>query len=112
MWHGWGGHVGFLRALDRPERPGGLGALAMAPPWLGPPRLRHLALPAFGSYQVLVATPGLGPATMTRSTSFVRAIMRAGSGPDAVWSDPELDAYADVLRDPARAAASSACYRT
>ena len=28
------------------------------------------------------------------------------------WTEQELDAYAGVLRDPARAAASSACYRT
>lgn len=28
------------------------------------------------------------------------------------WEEPELDAYAEVLRDPARAGASAACYRT
>ena len=28
------------------------------------------------------------------------------------WTDAELDTYADVLRQPARAQASSACYRT
>jgi pimeloyl-ACP methyl ester carboxylesterase len=42
----------------------------------------------------------------------VRTLIRAGSGPTAHWTDEELDLYANVLRDPARAAATSACYRT
>jgi pimeloyl-ACP methyl ester carboxylesterase len=49
---------------------------------------------------------------MTRGRGFVRAIIRAASGPDIDWPDEELDVYADVMRDPARARASSACYRT
>jgi pimeloyl-ACP methyl ester carboxylesterase len=39
-------------------------------------------------------------------------MIRAGSGPDVAWDDRELDVYADVLREPARARASSSCYRT
>jgi pimeloyl-ACP methyl ester carboxylesterase len=69
-------------------------------------------LPAFASYQLLVGTPVIGPRTMTAGRAFVRGIIRAGSGPDTRWTDAELDVYADVLREPARAAASSACYRT
>jgi pimeloyl-ACP methyl ester carboxylesterase len=110
--HDWGGYVGFLLALEHPERIERLVALDIAPPWAGRPRARHLALPAFGSYQALVATPGLGPRAMTRGPELVRTLIRAGSGPDAAWEDDELDVYADVLRDPARARASSACYRT
>jgi pimeloyl-ACP methyl ester carboxylesterase len=87
-------------------------ALDITPPWPVRPRPRHLALPALGSYQVLIGTPVLGPRTMTSGTRFVRTIIRAASGPDAIWTDAELDVYADVLRDPARAQASSACYRT
>jgi pimeloyl-ACP methyl ester carboxylesterase len=49
---------------------------------------------------------------MTSGRGFVRAVIRAGSGPGMRWDDGGLDAYADVLRDPARARASSACYRT
>lgn len=112
MGHDWGGYVAFLLALDHAERVERMVALDITPPWPGPPRLRHLALPAFASYQVLVGMPGLGPRTMTAGNAFVRGIVRLGSGPDARWTDAELDAYADVLRDPDRAAASSAGYRT
>jgi pimeloyl-ACP methyl ester carboxylesterase len=112
MGHDWGGYVAFLVALEHPERVRRLVALDISPPWLGPARARHIALPAFASYQVLVGTPGLGPLVMTAGPRFVRAIIRAASGPDAAWTGEELDVYADVLRQPARAAASSACYRT
>ena len=114
MGHDWGGYLGFLLALEHPERIERLVALDIAPPWPRPtlPRPRHLALPVFGSYQALVATPVLGPRAMTRGPGLVRTLIRAGSGPDARWQDDELDVYADVLRDPARARASSACYRT
>ena len=87
-------------------------ALDISPPWAGRPRPRHLALPLFASYQMLVATPGLGPRVMTSGPRFVRRIIRAGSSPRAGWHDDELDVYADVLREPARAEASSSCYRT
>jgi pimeloyl-ACP methyl ester carboxylesterase len=111
--HDWGGYVAFLMALMAPERIERLVALDVAPPWpSGGPRPRHLLVPALASYQVLVGTPVLGPRTMTAGRAFVRGIIRAGSGPNVNWSDAELDVYADVLREPARAAASSACYRT
>jgi pimeloyl-ACP methyl ester carboxylesterase len=112
--HDWGGYTAFLLALAHPERVDRLLALDIAPPWRQGllPRPRQLALPLVGSYQVLLATPILGPRTMTSGTRFVRTIIRLGSGPHARWSDDELDAYATVLCEPARARASSACYRT
>jgi pimeloyl-ACP methyl ester carboxylesterase len=112
MGHDWGGYTGFILALDHPERIERLVGLDIAPPWPGPPSPRQLALPLFASYQFLVGTPRLGAFTMTSGRSFVSTIIRAGSGPDARWSDEELAVYADVLRVPARAEASSACYRT
>jgi pimeloyl-ACP methyl ester carboxylesterase len=112
MGHDWGGYTAFLLALEHPERVRRLVALDIAPPWPGRPRARHLALPALGSYQALVATPGLGPRAMTSGSWFVRTLIRAGSGPAMTWTDAELEAYAGVLRQPARAQASSACYRT
>ena len=48
---------------------------------------------------------------MTTSASFIRAVIRGGSTARR-WSTEELDCYANVLRQPARARASSACYRT
>ncbi len=110
--HDWGGYTAFLIALDHPERVERLVTLDTAPPWLPPPRPRHLALPLFALYQMLLATPFLGPRSMTGGPSLVRRIIRGGSGRAARWSDEELDVYADVLREPARAQASSACYRT
>ena len=110
--HDWGGWTAFLLALDHPERVDRLVALDVVPPWPGPPQLRHLALPLLGSYQVALATPGLGARLMTAGNGFVRVMIRGGSGSGMRWTRQELDAYAEVLREPARAAASSACYRT
>jgi pimeloyl-ACP methyl ester carboxylesterase len=110
--HDWGGYASFLLALEHPDRVERLLGLDIAPPWIQRPRPRNLGLPVFLSYQAVLATPGVGPRVLTRSTRFVSALIRAGSGPRARWSDEELDAYALVLRDPARARASCACYRT
>ena len=110
--HDWGGYTAFLLALEYPGRIERMVTLDIPPPWPGPRRLRQLALPLFLAYQVLVASPGLGPWTMTSSNLFIRTIIRGGSSRAKHWTLPELDAYAAVLREPARAAASSACYRT
>ncbi|MBV9915211.1 MAG: alpha/beta fold hydrolase [Solirubrobacterales bacterium] len=110
--HDWGGYAAFLLALSHPERVERLVALDIPPPWRGKAHAGQLATPLFLSYQLVLATPGLGTRTLTAGNRFVRTVIRAGSGRGANWSDAELDVYADVLRDPARAAASSACYRT
>ena len=112
MGHDWGGYTGFLLALDHPDRVERLVALDIVPPWRGRLRLRNLGFPLFASYQVLLAIPGIGPRVMIRGRRFVRAIIRLGSGRGAGWTERELNAYADVLRQPARARASAACYRT
>ncbi|MFZ1996754.1 MAG: alpha/beta hydrolase [Solirubrobacteraceae bacterium] len=112
--HDWGGYAAFLLALEHPDRVERLLALDIPPPWpsRGLPRPRHLALPLLASYQLALATPGLGARLLTGGPHAVRAMIRGGSGPRASWTDADLDVYANVLRDPARAAASSACYRT
>ncbi len=112
--HDWGAYSALLLALDHPERVEGIVALDIAPPWLRrrAPRPGHLGLALMASYQLLLATPVVGPATLTMGPGFVRGLIRGGSGPDASWTDDELDVYATVLRQRARAQASSACYRT
>jgi pimeloyl-ACP methyl ester carboxylesterase len=110
--HDWGGYAAFLLALEHPERLERLVALDIPPPWRGAFQLRHLTLPLLASYQVLLATPVLGPLALTNGPHLVRTLIRAGSGPQAQWTTEQLDSYADVLREPARARASSACYRT
>ncbi|MEA2160406.1 MAG: hypothetical protein QOD66_2786 [Solirubrobacteraceae bacterium] len=109
--HDWGAFVSFLLALEHPERIERLVALDIIPPWPAATR-PHPALLKMLAYQVPLATPGLGPRVMTSGTRFVRTLIRSGSGKSARWTDQELDAYANVLRDPARARATSACYRT
>lgn len=109
--HDWGGYAAFLLALEHPERVARMVVLDVPPPWAGPPHPRQLAVPILLSYQLALATPVLGPSLMTRDSAFVRRMIRAGSRLRR-WSDAELDVYADVLRQPERAAASSACYRT
>jgi pimeloyl-ACP methyl ester carboxylesterase len=109
--HDWGAFTGFLVALEHPERVERMVALDITPPWAPRPSLRQLALPLLAYYQLLLATPVLGAAAMTSSNAFVRAMIRGGSRLRR-WTDAELDVYADVVRDPARARASSACYRT
>jgi pimeloyl-ACP methyl ester carboxylesterase len=112
LGHDWGGWTTFLLALDHPERIVRAAALDITPPWPSRPQRGLLGLPAFISYQVTVGTPVLGPRTMTSGNAFIRAIIRGASARGARWDEAELDAYADVLRQPARARASSACYRT
>ena len=109
--HDWGGYTAFLLALDHPQRIERMVALDIVPPWASRPSPRQLGLPLFMSYQFVLASP-LGATVLTRTPQFVRGLIRRASGPDMRWSRAELDAYADVLRDPARARASSACYRT
>jgi pimeloyl-ACP methyl ester carboxylesterase len=110
--HDWGGYAAFLVALGQPARVERMVVLDIAPPWRGAFHPRQLALPLVGAYQGLLATFGLGPWTLTSSGRFVRAVIRAASGPGMRWAGDELDVYADVLREPARARASAACYRT
>ena len=57
--HDWGGYVGFLLALEQPERVKGLLALNVLPPW--PPRDRRIALDAWRfAYMPVLSTPHLG----------------------------------------------------
>jgi pimeloyl-ACP methyl ester carboxylesterase len=109
--HDWGGFTAFLLAIEHPDRVERIVNLDITPPWMPPPRPRHALLPAVGTYAVAVATPGVGPLLMTSSGAFIRTVISGGSTARN-WSNEELDCYADVLRQPARARASSACYRT
>ena len=110
--HDWGGFVAFLLALEHPGRIARLMALDIPPPWRGPPHRRQLAAPLLSSYQALLATPRLGEGLLRRGPGTVRTIIRLASGPSMRWSERDLDVYADRLRRPARARASSAYYRT
>jgi pimeloyl-ACP methyl ester carboxylesterase len=57
--HDWGGYVGFLLALEHPDRVNGFLALNVLPPW--PPRDRRVALDAWRFlYMPVLSTPWAG----------------------------------------------------
>ena len=108
--HDWGGLVALLAALRAPERVRTVAAVSIMHPWsrLSPSPRALLPL----AYQPALALPLGGEQLLRRLPVLVRALIRRGSHPAHRWSDAELDTYADVLRDPERARASSAVYRT
>jgi pimeloyl-ACP methyl ester carboxylesterase len=109
--HDWGGLAALLAALRAPGRVRTVAAVSIVHPWPGTPApsLRALAPLA---YQVPLALPVGGEQLLRRLPVFVRELIRRGSHPGHRWSEEDLDTYAGVLRDPARARASSAVYRT
>jgi pimeloyl-ACP methyl ester carboxylesterase len=109
--HDWGGLVALLAALRAPERMSSVAAMSIVHPWLRAPRRSPAAVAALG-YQAALAAPGAGERILRHVPAFVRALIRRGSHPAAAWTDDELDVYAQRLREPARARASSAVYRT
>jgi pimeloyl-ACP methyl ester carboxylesterase len=105
--HDWGGFVAFLAALRAPERFSSLLAFSIVHPWAArPPELRHLPVLA---YQPAVAAPVLGPLAQ-RLPPFYDALLGKAGG--RVWSAEDRAVYARVLRQPARARATSRLYRT
>jgi len=108
--HDWGGFIGFLVALRAPERIRDLLAFSIVHPWASRPRAAMLPRLPLLAYQPLVAAPFLGPLAQ-RFPPFYDA-MFALAGGTRIWSAKERDAFADVLRHPARAEAASRLYRT
>jgi pimeloyl-ACP methyl ester carboxylesterase len=108
--HDWGGLVALLVALRAPERLRSVAALSIFHPWTrtrpSPRTLLTLA------YQPPLATPVVGERLLRHAPHVVRTLIRRGSHRSARWTDEELDTYARVLQEPARARASSALYRT
>jgi pimeloyl-ACP methyl ester carboxylesterase len=108
--HDWGGFIGFLVALRAPERIRDLLAFSIVHPWASRPRAAMLPRLPLLAYQPLVAAPFLGPLAQ-RFPPFYDAIFALAGG-SRIWSAEERDAFADVLRHPARAEAASRLYRT
>ena len=86
--HDWGGFVGFLLALEQPERVKSFLALNVIPPWRGPDR-RALRDAWRLAYMPLLALPRLG-----RRTG--RAVARRGLG-DSGLDPAEVDAFVSRL---------------
>ncbi len=109
--HDWGGWIGFLIGMRHPERVERLLALNIPPPW-GTLDLRTVAGIWRFWYQVVLASPWLGARILRDRPEFVRFLLRASSKDSDTWTDDELDAFAEPLREPARANATVQLYRT
>jgi pimeloyl-ACP methyl ester carboxylesterase len=109
MGHDWGAFVGYLAAFRSPHRIERFVALNDIHPWT-----RISVRDAWEGwrlwYQVLLAMPALGAWTLRQRPSFVRTLIRHWSAVDS-WSDAELDAFIEPLREPLRAQASVQYYR-
>jgi pimeloyl-ACP methyl ester carboxylesterase len=108
--HDWGAHAGFLLCLREPKRVERFVALNDIHPWLrASPRDVLHAWRLW--YQWVLATPAVGPWVLHNRPGFVKGLIRAWSAKD-VWTERELDVFAESLREPARARASAQYYRT
>jgi pimeloyl-ACP methyl ester carboxylesterase len=109
--HDWGGFASFLVALRAPERVDRLLAVAIIHPWVrrqgGPVAFVKQLLGA--SYQFVIASPVVGKQVVQR-TPLIKTALSRGSAyglPDDVSK-----VYADRWKEPARASATVANYRT
>lgn len=107
LGHDWGGWTGFLACLRAPERFRGFLALGIVPPFASPHPAKLLQAWRL-AYQVPLSTPLVGQALLQHSTRTVDAVVRLGS----TRTLGDVSTYGEVLREPARARASSQLYRT
>jgi pimeloyl-ACP methyl ester carboxylesterase len=106
--HDWGAYAAILAALTAPERFSSVLAMSIGHPWVSTKvaaRYGYLL-----SYQLPLAAPFVGE-RVVRDGNYVRAMLRNGRRDGTQWTAAELDAYLDVLREPAVAHASSKLYR-
>jgi pimeloyl-ACP methyl ester carboxylesterase len=100
--HDWGGYVGFLLALEQPERVKSLVALNILPPW--PARDPKIARDAWRLlYMPVLAAPGLGRAAGRALAT--RALRDAGLAP------ADVDAFVSRLEGE-RGASTERLYRS
>jgi pimeloyl-ACP methyl ester carboxylesterase len=103
--HDWGGWIGFLLALRRPERIGRFVALSITPPRPSGD-LRGLLEAWRIAYQIPLALPQVGRRMVEHSLA--RLVLRTAS--DA-FSEGEIEAFTERLKGE-RARASELLYRT
>lgn len=109
--HDWGGWVGFLLCLRAPERFERYLALNTAHPWPSADARNLLSLWRF-AYLPVVGAPAVGPWLLrTQADRLMERLRDSAARPEA-FTDADLAIFAERLRDPARADASSLLYRT
>jgi pimeloyl-ACP methyl ester carboxylesterase len=100
--HDWGGYVGFLLALEHPERVKSFLALGILPPW--GPRNPRVTLESWRFlYQPVLGTPGVG--------RHAGRLLASRGLRDAGLSDAEVDAFVSRL-DGDRGVATEKLYRS
>lgn len=104
--HDWGGFTALLLGVDHPERVRSVLAVSSPHMWL-PQDLRTLKELWRIWYVLIMATPFVGE-RFCRGPRFGRAMDVGSRG---VLTEAEKETYAAVLREPARARASSQLYR-
>ncbi len=109
--HDWGAWAAWLTALEHPERVSRFVAIDIPPP-PGEFKLGRALRQLRGLwYQFVLASPVLGRRLIGHGAP-VRVLIRGGSGKGMRWSEEDLMAYSEPLREPARARMSVALYRT
>jgi pimeloyl-ACP methyl ester carboxylesterase len=103
--HDWGGWTGFLACLRAPERFRALLALGIVHPFQRPSAAKALQGWRM-AYQVPLSTPLLGQSLMR--AGLASTLVRAGATRDV----GDVRTYGEVFREPARARATVALYRT
>jgi pimeloyl-ACP methyl ester carboxylesterase len=108
--HDWGLQAGIRLCLRAPDRIERFVALNDVHPW-SRPSLRD-ALHAWRFWYIAVlAAPAVGGWLLRNRPGFVRLLIRSWSARN-VWTDQDLDGFAERLREPQRARASVEYYRT
>jgi pimeloyl-ACP methyl ester carboxylesterase len=109
--HDWGGWIGFLLCLRAPERFERFLALNTGHPWPSADAGTALSLWRF-AYMFAIGAPWTGPwLVRTQANGLMERVLRGNAVRPDAFSDEDIRIFADRLREPARAEASSLLYR-
>lgn len=113
--HDWGGYVGFLLCIEQPARVSHFIAAGISHLWVErePGAGPTLKLAQRLAYMGVIAMPVAGGQIVRRIPAFTRKLMRASAlEADRTWGAAELEAFVSQWREPDRAAAAVAIYRS
>jgi pimeloyl-ACP methyl ester carboxylesterase len=108
--HDWGGWIGFLMCLRRPDLFSNYLSLAITSPIMDIINL-HSQRWRF-SYQLAIATPLIGETLLRFSPAITKWGMKQCAYKKDVWTKDDLQIFSSVLQNTEKAHASSLLYRT